>query len=77
MDLQPGRIVRFLLTDSASGEGVPDGLLLEGQRYDTAKYLESLASAAATIRGPLGYGKNRLRDRLSSACPHTKIQGDK
>jgi len=71
-NLQPGRIVRFLITDSESGAGIPEELLEEGQEYDVAKYLESLAASAATILEPFGYDKSRLKDLLGM-----KAQADK
>lgn len=66
VDLQPGRIVRFLITDSDSKEGIPEELLAEGQRYDVSRYLEFLVSAGAILLEPFGYGKGEL----ASACEH-------
>lgn len=64
--MQPGNVVRFLITDSRLKEGVPEELLSEDQPYDRRKYLELLTSASATILEPFGYGKAELSRLLSS-----------
>lgn len=65
--LQPGRVVRFLITDSDSREGIPEELLHENQRYDAAKYLESLVSAATAVLEPFGYDKRELVSYLRAS----------
>jgi DNA polymerase-2 len=64
--LQPGNVVRFLITNSRLKEGVPEELLSEDQAYDRRKYLDLLASASATILIPFGFDKDRLRTILSN-----------
>ena len=59
--LQPGNVVRYLITNSRLKEGVPEELLSEDQPYDRRKYLDLLASASATILEPFGFDKSRLR----------------
>lgn len=62
--LQPGRIIRFLITDSDSKEGVPEELMAEDQRYDASKYLQYLVSAANTVLEPFGCSRRDVASHL-------------
>jgi DNA polymerase elongation subunit (family B) len=64
VDVQPGQIVEFVITDAESKDArrrVAVRELWDGEAYDAAKYVELLARACEELFSPFGYEAEELK----------------